>query len=35
MALVPLPMQVLRGHPLQEGGLHEALEGPLVRAGQD
>lgn len=28
-------VQVVRGHAVQEGGLHEALEGPLVRAGQD
>lgn len=34
-ALVPPQTQVLRGHPLQEGGLHETLEGSLVRAGQD
>lgn len=32
---VLLQTQVLRGHPVQEGRLHEALEGPLVRAGQD
>lgn len=35
LVLVLLSMQVVRRHPVQEGGLHEALEGPLVRAGQD